>query len=284
MVAQQSFRPVARSLLDIHDGDTPAIRQPIRMVSADTPEKAGYAGGPEIAQPKLDITRARLLDGYFAGLIPDQFSTYLVSKLTQKAAANHVHAGERATGEFERIVAERLSRGAGKTPRKVAVVPTGEVIDRYQRMLAYLAPWFGPDELPPRDDPRRRTFNLDMIENGWAAFFPVYPSVPQHEDFLLAQAAATAAWTEKRGAYGEFGAKLLLAYEYRLAIKLAGAGSAPKLVKAAFQRICIDTRDMSVAGKFGWGKVPPAHRLWVWLDDYTEAETELGLPPAPPEE
>jgi hypothetical protein len=58
--------------------------------------------------------------------------------------------------------------------RKVATVPTGELIDRYGRLLAYLAPWFSGsarDPLPPRDDPQRRTFNLDMVEAGWGRCF-----------------------------------------------------------------------------------------------------------------
>jgi len=41
------------SLLRVSDGDTPVTDQPIRMVSCDTPEKAGYAGRPEVSQPNL---------------------------------------------------------------------------------------------------------------------------------------------------------------------------------------------------------------------------------------
>ena len=66
--------------------------------------------------------------------------------------------------------------------RKTAVIPTGEIIDIYGRLLAYIAPWFDGgqnDPLPPIGDPRRKTFNLDMIENRWAAFFPIYPSLPK---------------------------------------------------------------------------------------------------------
>lgn len=39
-----------RALISVSDGDTPQIQQPIRAVSMDTPEKAGYAGGPPTAQ------------------------------------------------------------------------------------------------------------------------------------------------------------------------------------------------------------------------------------------
>ena len=82
--------------------------------------------------------------------------------------ANLFNAGIRASQEFQALLDRRLTRPDGGR-RKVASVPTGELIDRHGRLLAYLAPWFsgsasGP--LPPRDDPQRRTFNLDMVEAG----------------------------------------------------------------------------------------------------------------------
>jgi len=43
----KSSRPSPKKLTRISDGDTPVIEQPIRMVSIDTPEKAGYAGHPD---------------------------------------------------------------------------------------------------------------------------------------------------------------------------------------------------------------------------------------------
>ena len=49
-----------RRLVRSSDGDTTVIDQPIRMVSCDTPEKSGYAGKPEVSQPKLNRCRQRL--------------------------------------------------------------------------------------------------------------------------------------------------------------------------------------------------------------------------------
>jgi hypothetical protein len=124
------------------DGDTPVIDQPIRMVSIDTPEKAHYAGTAETAQPKLDRTR-RLLDGTYSK-IPKGSRDYLVAKLTPDAAARHIAAGGRATEIFDRLLADRLTRPTG-TVRPLATIATGEIIDRYGRLLGYLAPWFsGP--------------------------------------------------------------------------------------------------------------------------------------------
>ena len=50
--------------------------------------------------------------------------------------------------------------------------PRDDPFAEHHRLLAYLAPWFtgsASDPLPPRDDPQRRTFNLDMVEAGWGA-------------------------------------------------------------------------------------------------------------------
>ena len=152
----RQLRPAApHRLYSVSDGDTPSILQPVRMVSTDTPEKAGYAGKPEIAQPKLDKCRQRLLDGFYPA-IPDGFSDYLVDRL-DAGTARHIAAGEQASLEFDLLLRDRLTRPTG-TQRPVATFPTGEVIDRYGRMLAYLAPWFtggASDPVPPKNDPAR---------------------------------------------------------------------------------------------------------------------------------
>ena len=104
----------------------------------------------------------------------------LLGKLTADAATRHIAAGEEASVQFDLLLKDRLTRPTG-TQRPVATIPTGEVIDRYGRMLAYLAPWYtggATDPLPPKDDPRRRTFKLDMVTAGWAASFIIYPRYP----------------------------------------------------------------------------------------------------------
>jgi hypothetical protein len=69
-------RPAAaQRLFSVSDGDTPAILQPVWMVSTDTPEKTHYAGRPEVAQPKLDACRVRLLDRFYPQ-IPDGLRDY----------------------------------------------------------------------------------------------------------------------------------------------------------------------------------------------------------------
>ncbi|MEJ7792398.1 MAG: hypothetical protein WKF65_10555 [Gaiellaceae bacterium] len=272
-------RPAAaQRLFSVSDGDTPSILQPVRMVSIDTPEKKHYAGRDEVAQLKLNVCRQRLLDGFYPQ-IQDKLRTYLVDRLDEGAAARHIAAGEEASLRFDVLLKDRLTRADG-TQRRVATIPTGEVIDRYGRMLAYLAPWFAggrSDPLPPKGDPARRTFNLDMVASGWGAQFLIYPSLPQNEDLNMLYDEAKTAWTEKRGAWKVYGRRLLLGYEYRLCIKLGTAATAAKGTADAFQRICVDLRRPRSVGLFGWASVPPPHRMWVWASDAAEASTNLGL-------
>jgi endonuclease YncB( thermonuclease family) len=267
-----------RRLVRTSDGDTPIIEQPIRMVSCDTPEKGVYAGNPPTSQPKLDNCLQRLQNGFYHGL-PQELRQYLISRLTNDAAERHINAGNRASQEFDSLLNRRLTRPDG-SQRPVATIPTGDIIDTYGRLLAYIAPWFSgsqTDPLPPPNHPDRRTFNLDMIENGWAAFFPIYPSLPKNSDMNLAVAAAEDAWNNKRGMWSEFGDDLLLGYEFRMCIKLGKASTAPDGIDDAFQRICVDIRSNAEVGLFGFHAVPPCYRLWIWKTDIIKARQDLNL-------
>jgi endonuclease YncB( thermonuclease family) len=188
-------------LLDVTDGDTPNIAMAIRMVSVDTPESE-YGGGPATAQAARERTKARLLDGTDAAL-PEELRTYLVDRITPDAARRHLAAGKAAAEAHKTMVATRLARPDG-SQRKLAVIATGELVEGNGRLLAYTAPWFtgsAADPLPRRDDPRRRTFNLDMVAAGWAATFVIYPSIP-----LCAQAPPGRSYGRTHPMIGEPGA------------------------------------------------------------------------------
>ncbi|WP_436764318.1 hypothetical protein [Streptosporangium sp. V21-05] len=267
-------------LLGVTDGDTPTIAMAIRMVSIDTPESA-YGGNPTTAQATLERTKARLLDGTYDAL-PQELRDYLVSRITPDAAARHLAAGKAAAAAHQAMVTARLTRPNG-SQRKLAVIATGELIEGNGRLLAYTGPWFtgdAGDPLPPRDDPRRRTFNLDMVASGWAATFLIYPSLPSAADLTLLVADAETAWAEKRGAWQEFGEDLLLGYEYRACIKLGARtlddGPAPAIGQA-FQRVCVDLRTLAEVGPYGYHQVPPAQRLWIWTTDLTQARRDLPI-------
>jgi endonuclease YncB( thermonuclease family) len=265
--------------LSVTDGDTPNIAMAIRMVSIDTPE-SDFGGAPATAQAALDRTRARLLDGTYDAL-PQGLRDHLVSRITSDAAQRHQAAGKAAAEAHADMVATRLTRPDG-SQRKLAVLATGELVESNGRLLAYTAPWFGggsSDPLPPRGDPRRRTFNLDMVALGWAATFLIYPSIPSSADLKLLLDEAEQAWAQQLGAWAEFGEDLLLGYEYRACVKLGAreVTDPAKAIGQAYQRVCVDLRTLTEVGLYGYHGVPPQHRLWIWEDDLEQAREDLPI-------
>jgi endonuclease YncB( thermonuclease family) len=265
--------------LKVTDGDTPTIEMSIRMVSIDTPESR-LGGSPPTAQATLDRARTRLSDGTYDAL-PQDLRDHLIARLTPDAAQRHLTAGELAAEAHKSMVNTRLTRPDGSR-RKLAVIATGELVERNGRLLAYTAPWFtgsDSDPLPPRDHPDRRTFNLDMVALGWAATFIIYPSIPRASDLNLLIEEAEAAWQGKRGAWEQFGSDLLLGYEYRACLRLGASNldDPADAIAAAYQRVCVDLRTLTEVGPFGYHQVPPAQRLWIWTTDLEQARKDLPL-------
>lgn len=260
------------------DGDTIKIEQPLRMVSCDTPEKEKPFGGAATTQPKLNKVKQRLQSGFFP-LIPKGLANYFIKKINATAASRHINAGKDASTHFEKIKNKALNKPNGKR-RKVGVLPSGEVIDGNGRMLAYVMTYFDKKELPPKNDPARHTYNLTMVADGWASFFPIWPSLPKDpKDFDLLYKAARKAWSSKKGMWNKYGDNLLLPYEYRLLLKLAPEVTADKTVKemmdSAFQRLCVDLRTMKLVGKFDFYKVPPGDRFWIWEKDWKKNKDQI---------
>jgi endonuclease YncB( thermonuclease family) len=268
-----SFNVSPKKDLPGPDGDTIKIEQPIRMVSCDTPEKEKPFGKAETAQPKLERAKQQLKDGVFSA-VPKKLANYLIAKITKTAAKKHIDAGKEASTHFEKVKDSSLNLPGGKR-RRVGVLPSGEVIDRNGRMLAYIMTYLDTKPLPPKDDPLRKTYNLRMVEDGWAVFFPIWPSLPKKpEDFAMIYAAAKSAWSKQKGMWAKYGKDLLLPYEYRLLMKLSVVPTADKTAKqimdGAFQRVCVDLRTMKLVGKFDFYNVPPPHRFWIWEDDWNK--------------
>lgn len=263
------------------DGDTMRLNLPFRLVSVDTPEKPNYGGQTKVAQARLDTALEVLRGIERKGRLPEGFAAYFASRAAG-GAARHYAAAEKATQRL-RTLRDDVTDG-GKA--ELAVIPAGEVVDGRGRMLAYVAPYLDKaarDKLAVTS-PRRRTFNMSLVAEGWAASFPVWPSLPsRREDLEQFLKAARAAWRGSKGNWaGTNKARLLTGYEFRALIKIGRAaqdgvpvrgGGIRKATEkdhlAAFERHCV-ARDGTPHGRFGFVEVPHGDRLWAWTG--TQAE------------
>jgi hypothetical protein len=117
-----------------------------------------------------------------------------------------------------------------------------------------------------------------MVEAGWGALFSSTVTA-QNDDLNLPLGAAQAAWDGRRGAWAESG-ETLLGYEYRACIKLGvqPLDGPAAVIAEAYQRHCVDLRDLRLVGRFDDFQVPPSQRLWIWEDDLEPARQDLDLP------
>jgi hypothetical protein len=130
------------------------------------------------------------------------------------------------------------------------------------------------------------TFNLNMLESGWAAPFILYPSIPGELDLPLFVEVSVDAMNKKRGQYNN--ALSMPGYEYRMCEKLYGITK--KLVGGDSMhyskqigwrsRYCADMRNRRIFGPEEYMNVPEPYRLWIWPGDVQASIATLNLIPA----
>jgi endonuclease YncB( thermonuclease family) len=276
----------ARALVDVTDGDTPNIRMPVRMLSVDTPEVTARTQ-----------TRAATIDAEFAQLaewigqqrapISQPLADFLVPKLAG-GGTRQFNQGKDASAFATQNIDARLTRPNG-TKRNLFIRTADSPFDNNDRLLAYLAPDYTPTERRTLTRAQRATFNLDLVEHGWAAPFVIYPSIPGELDLPLLLAAASQARTGSppRGIWAD--AQTLLAYEYRAMEKLfhitkrivGGATVSGADAHGWRERYCVDMRTRLLHGPEDWFRVLPEYRLWIWPQDVSDAVSRLNLVPSP---
>jgi len=271
-----------KKLLRIADGDTPFISMSIRMLSIDTPETHGKPS-------KQDGNLVQLADWIQSDQAPisSGLAAYLRPKLdTGQAGTLQETQGESAKEEFQRLLDEKLTRPSGRK-RSVFVRAADEHFDSYGRLLAYMAPNYTVKERESMSREDRATFNLLMVESGWAATFPIYPSIPKYQDLVMLQEAAKDAFDNKKGAWAD--PKITLTgYEYRMCVKLykvtkklvGGRKLSSKERYGWVTRFCADMTTREVFYPQGYYKVKPYNRIFIWPDDVTEAVGKMNLLPA----
>jgi len=152
-------------------------------------------------------------------------------------------------------------------------------------MLAYMAPSYTGKELATMTRHERATFNLLLVESGWAASFPIYPSLPRYRDLVLFHDAAKAACEEPRGAWTE--PLTLTGYEFRMCVKLydvakklaAGKTITSKERYGWISRYCADMTTREIFEPRDYYRVPAYNRIFIWPKDVTQAVGRLNLVP-----
>ncbi|MFD8103201.1 thermonuclease family protein [Nocardia fluminea] len=270
----------------LSDGDSPKLAMAIRMLSIDTPEVTARSpeGASSIDQQFTQLaTWLRERDDL---PISDRYAQYLLPKIgTGNAATLHFQQGKTASAFAKTNMAQRLARPGADTPRGVFIRTADTPFDNYGRLLAYIAPNYSTTELQTMTRAQRATFNLDLVREGHAAPFILYPAIPGELDLPMFLDAAASAVAQKKGIWAD--PLTLIAYEYRAVEKLYDiaaqivAGKKPKDRYSWRQRYCADMRTRRLHGPEDYTDIDPVYRLWIWPDDIRTAITDLNLIPAP---
>jgi hypothetical protein len=180
---------------------------------------------------------------------------------------------------------QKLTRPDG-TKRSVFLRAADQHFDQYGRLLAYMAPYYSSAELASMTRKERATFNLLMVESGWAVTFSIYPSIPSYADLVLLQEVAKDACENKKGAWAD--PKMLTGYEFRMCVRLydvtkklvAGKKVSSRERYGWITRYCVDMTSREIFYPQNYHKVAPYNRIFVWPDDVAEAVGRMNLLPA----
>ncbi len=266
------------------DGDTPYVSIPIRMLSIDTPE-VHYPGNQKPS--KQDDKLAQLAEWMQLGQSPAQngLAQYLHPKLASGRAGSLQEAqGLQATDHFKELIEDKLSKPHGGK-RSVFLRAADQHFDQYGRLLAYMAPSYNAKELAILSRKERATFNLLMVDSGWAAPFPIYPSIPGYPDLILLQESAKDAQNNKRGAWQD--PLMLTGYEFRMCVRLYAVTKKlvdGKKVSSAERygwvtRYCVDMTTREIFYPHNYYRVPSYNRIFIWPGDLSEAVGKMNLLP-----
>lgn len=254
------------------DGDTPTIQTPVRMLGMDAPE-LHFGGASESNPDKYDAAFASFLTT--AGReLPAGLKKHLAKRLAGEACKRHIRAGEAARDHFAAIVKERLDRGLGLhgkplQPRRLFVMASTEVFDRYGRFLCYLNAAYTREERETIPVAKRQTFNLQMMQDGHAASLLIYPNVPKPDDLVMVRKAVKAARVGKKGFWVK-ASSALLAYEFRWIIDtVSGRRNGP-------DRFCGDLETGLLHAPAAYYKVTPENRLFFYPRDVGRA-VDMGF-------
>ena len=276
----------SKSLIDVSDGDTPNIRMPIRMLFIDTPEITARS---DARAATIDSNFTTLAEWVRAGIVPisKRFADYILPKLASgNAGTLQFTQGKQASKFHKDIIEERLSKPNSDNKRSLFVRVAEPPFDGYGRLLAYVSPSYTRTERQNMPRHERATFNLNLVESGWAAPFILFPNIPGELDLPLFLEAAVQAKEQKKGQYQD--ALSLPGYEYRMCEKLytltkkivEGESVSPRQRLSWRSRYCADMRSREIFDPESYFEIPEPYRLWIWPDDIQRAVGMLNLIPS----
>jgi len=274
-----------KGFLRVTDGDTPYVSMSIRMLSIDAPE-VHYPGNQKPS--KQDANLAQLAEWIKNRKAPvsRDLGEYLYPKLaTGKAGTLQEEQGNQATNALQNLLNKKLTLRSGKK-RELFLYASNEHFDQYGRLLVYMAPYYTDEERGLMSRKERATFNLLIVESGWAASFPIYPSIPRVTDLVMLQEAAKNAFDGEKGIWAD--PMTLTGYEFRMCVKLYDVTQkildGKKLGRSEregwISRYCVDMTTREVFFPQDYFKVKPYNRIFVWPDDISEAVGKMNLLPA----
>ncbi|MCS6936617.1 MAG: thermonuclease family protein [Candidatus Bipolaricaulota bacterium] len=245
--------------MDALDGDTPEIQLTIRLLGIDAPEMH-YPGTtkPSAFDRKLE----RLLETHRAHFRSRGLREHLAPKLADRPGTRQLLWGQRAKNALKQLAVERLhQRAGGQTRYRPLYLTVGEErFDQHRRLLAYVA----PEEKNPE---KRRTFNLLLMEAGWAVNYILYPNLPKPEDWERLQKAVRQARHEKRGFWED--ELLLLGYEFRFCVDtLLGKRTGP-------DKYCVDITTGILYKPHEYYLVEPENRLFIPKEHLRQARRAI---------
>ncbi len=242
------------------DGDTPTIQITIRLLGIDAPE-IHY---PDTKKPSaFDTKLAQLLRTHRRAFKTKEFRAYLAPKLADRAGTRQFHWGERARRAFEDLAAQKLRYRAGGQIRykNLHLTVGAQLFDQHRRLLAYVAP-------EEKDPHKRVTFNLLLLQEGWAVNYIIYPNLPKPTDLERAQEAVREARQQQKGLWKD--EMLLLGYEYRFCVDtLLGKKAGP-------DKYCVDITTGKLYAPYDYYLVAPENRLFIMKEHLRYAKRELG--------
>lgn len=245
--------------VDAEDGDTPSLQLAIRLLGIDAPE-VHYPGTtkPNTFDKKLQ----RLLETHRAQFRSRGLRDYLAPRLADRPGTRELLWGECAKEAFEQLAKQQLYRRAGgQMRRRELYLTVGEqMFDQYRRLLAYIAP-------AERDPSKRLTFNLLLLQKGWAVNYLLYPNLPKPDDWERLQKTVRQARQEEKGFWQDN--SLLLGYEFRFCVDtLLGKRSGP-------DKYCVDVTTGVLHPPHEYYQIAPENRLFIHKERLSQAKRAI---------